>query len=127
MVCLTCERFSRGEALCAACEIQLDEDVLPQPLCPDCGYPVDEQGKCGFCADYTLHASGAVSPWMHAGVARKLVHELKYEASEAAAVLLADAMAKAVDHPPENAVLTWVPGSAKNRRDGRIDHGHLLA
>lgn len=64
---------------------------------------------------------------MHAGIARKLVHQVKYEASEAAAMLMADAMAKAVAPLPENTVLTWVPGSAKNLREGRIDHGRLLA
>ena len=127
VVCLTCERLSRGELLCPDCARSLQNGVLPEPRCPRCGYPLDEKGECAFCREHTLKALSARSAWTHEGAARKLVHAFKYNACGAAGDLLAEGIAPLCAELPEDAALTWVTPPERRKKEGRIDHGRLLA
>ena len=104
--CLVCGRPSRGERLCPGCAAELN----------------------------ALRLDGERDLWLGAayryqGVARKLVHRLKYDCVEDAARLLACAMeenARAMALPRDT-VVTWVSMPEKRRRMRGIDHGRLLA
>ncbi len=103
VVCVACGRPSRGELLCTACAEELDTLRLDSPR---------------------LHAA-----YRYAGVAKKLVHRLKFDNVTAAATVLARGMAlDAVQmHLPPDTVVTWVTMPDKRRRMRGIDHGQVLA
>lgn len=103
VVCVVCGRPSRGELLCAPCEDELKKLRL----------------------DGTReHAS-----YKFEGVARKLVHRLKYDNVTAAATLLARAVAldAAKMGLSPDTVVTWVTMPEKRKRIRGIDHGQVLA
>lgn len=103
VVCVACGRPSRGELLCAACAEELEKLRLDGPR---------------------LHAA-----YRYEGVAKRLVHRLKFDNVTAAATVLARAMAMdAVQmHLPPDTVVTWVTMPEKRRRMRGIDHGQVLA
>ena len=103
VVCIVCGRPSRGEFLCPVCAGELEELRLPGER---------------------EHAS-----YRYDGVAKKLVHRLKFDCVTAAAAVLARAMAldAAKLHPSPDAVVTWVSMPEKRKRIRGIDHGRVLA
>lgn len=103
VVCVACGRPSRGELLCASCEKELENARLD---------------------GVRLHAA-----YRYEGVAKKLVHRLKFDNVTAAATVLARAMAlDAVQlHLPPDTVVTWVTMPENRRRIRGIDHGQVLA
>lgn len=103
VVCVACGRPSHGEFLCNACQEELEQLRLDGTR---------------------LHAS-----YRYAGVAKKLVHRLKFDNVTAAATVLARAMAlDAVQlRLPPDTVVTWVTMPEKRKRIRGIDHGQVLA
>lgn len=103
VVCLVCGRPTDGEFLCAGCEAELAELRLDSP--------------------------GQRAAYHYDGVAKKLVHCLKYDCVTAAATVLAREISRcAVQlHLSPDTVVTWVtmPGLRKKMRG--IDHGQVLA
>ena len=111
MVCLLCGLPTHGELLCAACQAELDDARLQEKAQPD------------------VFMEAICSAWYHEGVARRLVHRLKYDAVEDAADVLAEGVVEAVraNDYPADAVATSVPMPDKRRRARGIDHGRVLA
>lgn len=103
VVCVVCSRPSHGEFLCSVCQEELEKLRL-------------DGAK--------LHAS-----YRYEGVAKKLVHRLKFDNVTAAATVLARAMAlDAVKlRLPPDTVVTWVTMPEKRKRMRGIDHGQVLA
>lgn len=126
-LCLCCgQRPSHGEYLCSACAEALEVSRLTMWICPACGAEVTGS-RCAYCEDWETETARPAYP--HSGVARKLVHCLKYDNLADAAHLLAPAMAEnaaRLSLPPET-VVTWVAMPEKRRRERGIDHGRILA
>lgn len=103
VVCVACGRPSNGELVCAACTKELE------------GLRLD---------GLRLHAA-----YRYEGVAKKLVHRLKFDNVTAAATVLARAMAMdaVLLHLPPDTVVTWVTMPEKRKRIRGIDHGQVLA
>lgn len=102
--CIACGRPSRGGLICGECREALEAERLTAE-------------------------DGGAAVWEHRGVARKLVHRLKYDAMADAAEVLAPPMAEAARSAgiAEDTVITWVPMPASRRRERGIDHGRVLA
>ncbi|HEX7097970.1 MAG TPA: hypothetical protein VF377_01910 [Acidimicrobiia bacterium] len=101
MICLTCQRLGESP-LCAQCRRDLRR--APQQYLP---------------------SLGVISPaYRHQATARALVHHLKYRGVVAAAAVLAEAMAEAVD---DDAVLVPVPRVGWRRLRYGIDPALELA
>ena len=107
--CLVCGRPSFGALLCEDCCEALAEARLPEEAWDDV-----------FTADIR-------SAWPYAGIARKLVHLLKFDAVADAAEVLASGMIDALGTLPRTTVVTSVPMPLKRRRARGIDHGMELA
>ncbi|MBR2718732.1 MAG: ComF family protein [Clostridia bacterium] len=103
VICVVCGRPSQGEFLCPKCTEELEKLRL--------------EGE-------KEHAS-----YRYEGVAKKLVHRLKFDNVTAAATVLARAMGlDAVKmHLSPETVVTWVTMPEKRRRIRGIDHGQVLA
>jgi len=103
VICVVCGRPSQGEFLCPKCMEELEKLRL--------------EGE-------KEHAS-----YRYDGVAKKLVHRLKFDNVTAAATVLARAMgldAVKMRLSPET-VVTWVTMPEKRKRIRGIDHGQVLA
>lgn len=103
VVCVACGRPSQGEFLCPKCTGELEKLRL--------------QGE-------REHAS-----YRYEGVAKKLVHRLKFDNVTAAATVLARAMALDAMklHIAPDTVVTWVTMPEVRKRIRGIDHGQVLA
>ena len=103
VVCLACGRPSQGDFLCPRCAEELEKLRL--------------EGQ-------REHAS-----YRYDGVAKKLIHRLKFDNVTAAATVLARAMGiDAVKmHLSPETVVTWVTMPEKRKRIRGIDHGQVLA
>jgi len=87
--CHICDRgLEEKGILCSQCLKRLDQLRLPADRILLRSYPV---------------VSGCMSVWTHAGEARELVHQLKYGANAAAAIPLAEGMARVIAE--KNAVI----------------------
>ena len=114
----------------------LDVFYPERAACLVCGRPSHGMQLCTGCAAElnVLRLDGERELWLGAayryqGVARKLVHRLKYDCVEDAVRLLACAMAENARAMalPRDTVVTWVSMPEKRRRMRGIDHGRLLA
>lgn len=111
------------QTVCHVCERALDRDAL---LCPAC----EEQLRLCRLTD-PMHAypplSGCYAVYAHAGMARELIHLLKYAGDSALARLLGQAMAAyARPEGGADAVLP-VPMEARKRRRRGYNQAELLA
>lgn len=99
-------------------------------VCVACGVPADQ--LCRSCR-LGLHVGRArvtlglrvVPAFRHEGTARRLVHQLKYQASRPAAVVLAAAMVRTL--PPDASTLVPVPRSWDRRLRFGVDPALELA
>lgn len=103
VTCVVCARPSQGEFLCPKCTEELEKLRL--------------EGE-------REHAS-----YRYDGVAKKLIHRLKFDNVTAAAAVLARAMGLDAMkmHLAPDTVVTWVTMPEKRRRIRGIDHGQVLA
>ncbi|MBQ7455708.1 MAG: hypothetical protein IJS53_04630, partial [Clostridia bacterium] len=96
--CLACGDPRRADTkfcLCPDCRGKLNKLRLRDGLCPHCMHPVNEKGRCPFCAAERLKGLRAgYGAYRHAGEARLLVHLLKFEYQDEAAEALAAGMAQ---------------------------------
>ena len=126
VICLCCQRPSRGGVVCDDCMEKLEAVRVEGPVCDICGHPM-EDGGCVFC-DRTGVAT-LRSVWTHRDGCRALVHALKYDGIADAAPVLADgiaALAMTLNLPPDT-VITWPTMPRRRRLERGIDHGMLLA
>ena len=111
------------QTVCHVCERALDRDAL---LCPGC----EEQLRLCRLAD-PMRAypplSGCYAVYAHDGMARELIHLLKYAGDSALAQLLGQAMA-AYARPDDGAdAVLPVPMEARKRRRRGYNQAELLA
>lgn len=102
-------------------------------ICVACGRPSDGEFLCPKCEE-ELAALRLDSPGQHAayhydGVAKELVHRLKYDCLTASATVLAREISRcAVQlHLSPDTVVTWVTMPDLRRKMRGIDHGRVLA
>ena len=98
--CLCCgdpRRASEDDCLCDSCREKLKDWRVPAGACNRCLSPVSAGKPCAFCASAMMRPIEAVfSPYRFGGETRQLIHQLKFNACEEAAALLAQAMADAL-------------------------------
>lgn len=126
-ICLGCRRWSGGKLLCDACAKRLEKTALRENLCAICGSPLDSPRGCRMCG--VLGGLEARSAWVHSGVARQLVHRLKYGGVTDAAIVLAEGVAEAARglHLPPDTVVTWTAMPKARWMDRYFDHAEVLA
>ena len=98
--CLCCgdpRQAGEEDCLCDACREKLKEWRVPAGACNRCLSPVTPGKPCAFCGSPMMRPIEAVfSPYRFGGETRQLIHQLKFNACEEAAPLLAQAMADAL-------------------------------
>ncbi len=127
--CLVCgdpRRADEKYQLCPECREALLRLRLREQVCPRCMTPLNEKGKCGFCAAgrmQGLHA--AYAAYRHQGAARSLVTLLKFEFQDDAAAALASGMAQSFPAYEYDA-LTPVPLHPTRRRERGGNQAEIL-
>ena len=95
-LCLLCgdpRRAGGQDCLCPACREGLSRLRLRDQVCLRCMTPLDEHGRCAFCAAGGLEGlQEGFAAFRHRGAARELVMQLKYRYCDEAADALALAM-----------------------------------
>lgn len=124
-ICPGCRRLSRGGVLCPRCTQELADCRVQGLLCPVCGHP--GRGKCTFCGGVLPGRMRSV--WHHRGLARRMVHQLKYRGVSVCAELLSADMAElaASLDLPEHTLVTWVAMPRSRLKLRGVDHSRLLA
>jgi len=140
--CVACEgALGAGESgvVCGQCWASLER--LPHPQCARCGHPrrmigparvVELAAKaCRWCANLSPGVRAARSVcWMPGGAAAAIVQALKYDGWSAAAVGMADRMAR-LSWPPdvlaERTAVVPVPLSPTRLRERGYNQSALLA
>lgn len=122
--CMGCGR--EGDFLCAGCAAALP---VPQaPLCPRCGLPLLSAASCADCSHLSPAIEGIRSPYLHEGLARDLVHALKYDHFKALAGPAARLMARYLEARPLPAdLLVAVPIHPKRLRRRGYNQAELIA
>ncbi|MBE5803286.1 MAG: ComF family protein [Clostridiales bacterium] len=102
-------------------------------VCVACGRPSEGEFLCEECGEtleeLRLEGAREGGSYRYDGVAKRLVHRLKFDNVTAAATVLARAMALDVMkmNPSPDTVVTWVTMPDKRKRIRGIDHGQVLA
>ncbi len=84
-MCVGCGR--EGAFICSSC-LALLKPIIP-PICPLCGSPTSDGGRCSSCSSWKAAVDGIRSPFRYEGVIRQAIHELKYNNLRALAPTLA--------------------------------------
>ena len=127
--CLCCgdpRRAGEEDCLCDACREKLKEWRVPAAACERCLSPVTPGKPCAFCGSPMMRPIEAVfSPYRFGGETRQLIHQLKFNACEEAAPLLAQAMADALPRRDFDCVVP-VPRHPLRLRQRGFNHTLLL-
>ncbi|MBM3133402.1 MAG: ComF family protein [Chloroflexi bacterium] len=114
-----------GDFLCAACSNTLAK--LEAPVCARCGFPMKGRNTCPDCGGLALAIDGIRSPYLHEGLARDLVHSLKYNNLKALSRPVARLMAKYLESNPLPAdSLMAVPIHSKRMRKRGYNQSELV-
>lgn len=128
-LCLLCgdPRQAGGQdCLCPACREGLSRLRLRDQVCLRCMTPLDEHGRCAFCAAGGLEGlHEGFAAFCHRGAARELVMQLKYRYCDEAADALALAMAQCVP-PGRYDALVPVPLHARRQRTRGGNQAEIL-
>lgn len=128
-ICLLCgdpRRAQPQDCLCPDCREALERLRLRGSLCLRCMHPLDERGRCAFCASGGLQGlHEGFAAFRHQGAARELVMQLKYQYCNEAADALAQAMAQCVPLGHYDA-LTPVPLHPRRQRMRGGNQAELL-
>jgi len=121
--CVGCASF--GALLCDRCRVALVPATGPG-RCPNCSASWTEPLNCPRCQSWD-GLDGCVAAFEMAGVARQLVHALKYEYVTAAAPLMAAEVERFRDGPRPFDVAVAVPlHPSRQRRRGFNQAGRIL-
>lgn len=102
-------------------------------ICVVCGRPADGEFLCPRCeeelAELRLDSPGERAAYCYDGVAKELVHRLKYDCVTAAATVLAREISRCAMqlHLSPDTVVTWVTMPKLRKKMRGIDHGQVLA
>ncbi|MDQ6831427.1 MAG: ComF family protein, partial [Gemmatimonadota bacterium] len=129
--CVSCERLlAPGDSgvVCGACWARLS--LLPAPRCERCGHPLRPRG-CKWCAALPPYVRAVRSVcWMPGTTAAAIVHALKYGGWTAAAVGMAERMARLtwpLDVVDERTALVPVPLARARERERGFNQSALIA
>ena len=115
--CVVCA--AGGEQLCAGCRESLP--LLRPPLCDRCGAPTAwPVSRCRECSGRRLAFASARAAVEYDDNVRRLVAAWKERGLRRLAAEAADAVAGAIEPPPDVAVLTYVPPD----RERVLQRGH---
>jgi competence protein ComFC len=124
--CVGCGRpvSSRQNHLCRACAMRIP---LLSDTCPVCsGLLVN--GACGTCAERHWYFTKNVAVAEYNGVAREIIHRLKFEKIRGLHLILAAfAEKKLGGHGIRADVITWVPMNSKKRWARGFNQSELIA
>ena len=128
-LCLLCgdpRRAGGQDCLCPACREGLSRLRLRDQVCLRCMTPLDEHGRCAFCAAGGLEGlQEGFAAFRHRGAARELVMQLKYRYCDEAADALALAMAQCVPLGRYDALVP-VPLHARRQRTRGGNQAEIL-
>lgn len=117
--CLKCGR--EGSLLCTFCNSNL---IIYAPRCYKCAQPSEGGRLCRSCrpgsALWALQATA-----IYEGLAKKLVHTMKYERAKTAAKVIAERMNQTLDLPPD-VTLVPVPTASSRVRIRGYDQAVLI-
>ena len=119
--CLGCG--ARDRWLCADCADRLPP--LPAAHCRVCAASLPGVAVCPACYRRRPSFDKVAAPYLHHGLARDLVHALKYRGHRHVAPILAGAMAGVA--PPDVDVVIAVPLHRGRRRERGFNQSELLA
>ena len=105
--CVSCDIFLAGgrqEALRWLCDACADTmRAIEPPFCQVCGETyegaIQEEFRCGNCADLNLHFHFALAGYHAEGIVRKLVHKFKYQRALYLKGLLGTLLARVLGDP----------------------------
>ncbi len=122
--CVGCEE--EGSLLCDACQSALP--WLTPPFCQRCAQPLAQEGVCRRCWQEPLALDGVRCLFRMEGVAREMVHRLKYGNLRALAPLLGNQLAGLVEREGIAAqVVVPVPLHPRRERERGYNQSTLLA
>lgn len=113
-----------GELCCASCTESLDQNYIDR--CYVCGQPDSPGMICARCRTQSPLA-GILARTTHAGVAKDLVHHLKFERAVAASKPMARAMASLLPSSTRSCLITAVPTASSRVRMRGYDQAAVLA
>lgn len=119
--CIGCN--TREIWLCGQCRSNLSG--LTEPLCTVCSRPSTPSKVCGECYRHPPPYEVLRAPWSHTGLARELVHALKFQGQRHLARLIASEMYLLVD--PSIDVIVPVPLHRDRFNDRGYNQSELLA
>ena len=118
--CLGCQK--EGSLLCYECSTLLS--AVPS-RCYSCGRWDDTWLTCRTCRRHTpIHSLWAVSKYE--GVAKELLHSIKFERARAGAARVADMIASRVG-TQEGLLVTYIPTAGSRVRERGYDQSRLIA
>jgi len=117
---------SEGDFLCDACIRLLP--TLPSPFCERCGIPVTDGKLCPKCSDFNMAIDGIRSPFLHEGLAREMIHQLKYHHLKVLAKPMAELLEEFLTSVPLPCdIITPVPSHPDRVRSRGYNQAALLA
>ena len=112
--------------MCTSCAQTLPN--INPPFCSQCGLPLTCKRVCPDCHNMPLAIDGIRSVYHHEGLARDLVHSLKYKNMKAMAAPMAALMAKYLESNPLSVdILVPIPMHSKRLRSRGYNQASLLA
>ncbi len=115
-----------GALICDSCQSALPG--LEPPYCSRCGLPLAEKSLCPKCSYQPPGIDGIRSVFLHEGLAREMVHSLKYGNLKSLAGPLAGFMRRYLeDNPIPADIIVAVPLHASRLRKRGYNQAHLLA
>lgn len=120
--CLGCGA-EEDHLLCEGCAQSL---ALVPSRCYHCKAVTDDYAVCRDCAGRTALRHVVVHTH-HQGLAKELVHRMKYERAQAGVDEAAALLGGALSYLPADVVLTHVPTATSRVRARGYDHARLLA
>ena len=121
--CLGCR--TRGSWLCPGCADDLPR--LAGPGCRVCAAPLAGTLVCPDCYRDPPGFDSLRAPWRHEGLARELVHALKFGRQRHLAPILARLAAGALDPAEPPAAVVAVPLHPERQRERGFNQAALLA
>ena len=127
--CLVCGDPRRAEekyGLCPECRQALVSLRLRENVCPRCMHPLNEKGRCPFCAAGQLQGlSAGYGAYRYGGAARQLIRALKFGYQDEAAAALAAGMAQCFPAHQYDALVP-VPLYRTRRRERGANQARIL-
>lgn len=120
--CLVCG--SEGDLVCGGC---LDYALPELPdRCYRCSALTRDSRVCQSCCS----TSSLTHVWVateYAAYSKELVHRLKFERTQAAAIVMAAAISKTLPYMDERVVISSIPTASSRVRQRGYDHARLIA